>query len=176
MRKHRIDVIDREVDVTGVVQWKSCPPQPFGITTKRQKERFGSRCLSSGRAFLACGSKGGAFVLNFFLHDDTAALKRLNVESERSTIEVLLNESKAKTDAELSRWKEVYLEYEDYVGTITFNNLWTLQMPYFWPIPPTNRQSALDNIAPSTCARSLEKLGYKYKDANVFWRHDGISR
>jgi hypothetical protein len=28
------------------------------LQTKRQKERFGSRCLSSGRAFLACGSKG----------------------------------------------------------------------------------------------------------------------
>jgi hypothetical protein len=52
-------------------------------------------------------------------------------------IELLLNESKAKTDAELSRWKEVYLEYNDYVRVIKLNNLWVLQMSYFWPIPPT---------------------------------------
>jgi hypothetical protein len=66
---------------------------------------------ASGRAFLACDSKGAACVLKFFLYDDTV-LRRQNVESERSTMrEGLLNESKAKADAELSRWKEVYPEY-----------------------------------------------------------------
>jgi hypothetical protein len=126
---------------------------------------------ASGRALLACDSKGGACVLNFFLNDDTA-LRRRNVESERSTMrKVLLNESKAKTDAELSRWKEVCPECKDHVRTIKLNNIWVLQMPYFWPIPPTERQSALDDITPVLAG--FKKNGYTYKDADLCWRHVG---
>jgi hypothetical protein len=116
---------------------------------------------ASGRAFLACDNKGRACVLKFFLYDDTA-LKQLKLESERSTMkEVLLNESKAKADAELSRWEEVYPEYKDYVRTIKLNNLWVLQTPYFSPIPPTERESTLDDIEP--VLECFKKKGYKYQ-------------
>jgi hypothetical protein len=100
--------------------------------------------------------------LKFFLYDATT-LRRLNVESEQSTMrEVFLNESKAKADAE---WKEVYPEYQDYVRTIKLNNIWVLQMPYFCPILPTERQSALAHIEP--VLDGFTKNDYKYKDADL---------
>jgi hypothetical protein len=88
-------------------------------------------------------------------------------------IERLLNESKGSADAELYRWKEVYPEYKDFVRTIKLNNLWVLQMPYFCPIPPTERQLAVDDIEPVLAG--FKKNGYKYKDSDLQWRHVGRS-
>jgi hypothetical protein len=126
---------------------------------------------ATGKAFLACDSKGAACVLKFYLYDD-AILRKLEATQRATVEESKLSETQDLANLEESRWKEVYPHYSSRVRVVKANKLWALQMPYFKPVPTNERLDALSKIKEVLTA--FKDKSYRYKRSNLRWRHVGL--
>jgi hypothetical protein len=126
---------------------------------------------ATGQAFLACDSKGAACVLKFYLYDDTL-LRKLEANQRAAIENNMLLEAHKLANLEDSRWKEVYPQYSSRVRVVKVNKLWALQMPYFNPVPTSDKLDTLPRIMKVLMA--FEDKGYRYKRSYLRWRHIGL--
>ena len=130
---------------------------------------------SKGRVFLCCNSKGKACAAKFFLLDQSLLHRQGDsLEARIAERERQMNVRKASADLECSRWADAYNgEFSKQVRVVKLNNLWCLLMPYFDPVPQSERESVLPSVK-ATLSAFKEKKGLRYSDDDLRWRHLGM--
>ena len=116
---------------------------------------------NKGRVFLSCNSKRKVCAAKFFLLDQTLLHHQEDSsEARKAERERQMKVRKELADLECSRWVNAYnKDFSKQVRVVKLNNLWCLLMPYFDPVPQTEKGFALRSVK-AILSEFKEKKGW----------------